>query len=559
LNEDNKTNVFAPGRDNALFLFRVAWTAFIVLAVSVPYLLNWLATPSGFHYTWILPPYPEDSFAYMGWSQQAAHGDFLFKLKYTALPHSAFLFHPFFLLCGWVCALTGCEPGVVHWVVKAFGAGLLLWVFFKYIDWLGLSRLQSVVASVLVGLSSGVGGLIGWFGDVEMMKSLRPADTWMPETSTFWALLWNPLFPFSLTTLLLAVFWLDRGTCDGRKRDAWLSGLAAGVLALLHPYSVPVVFAWAVIVTFLRRRAEALQYLWRFFVAALPPVLYVAVLSLSNSVVSRHNAMGAMQSPSLASYLAGFGLPLLLCLAGLAVGRSSMFKNCWQLVLWFGRRLGFAYLPVWFQRKLIFGAHIPLCIVGGIAVEFILRKIGGTRGAQSPTNKGFSLAVVQKVGIASVFVFLLASTQIYLLLRESQRVKANETGAYYVSDDVMSGLNFLRRKTNPHSVVCATIPTSRFIPALAGNTVIWGHWAMSVDAEARKQWFDAVFSPSSTWPPDRKVREFWGTGIEYIFADGSFAQTLRSAPAPWDAILKQADKVYENNSVVIYRKKQSKA
>jgi hypothetical protein len=432
-------------------------------------------------------------------------------------------------------------------------------VFFKYSDWLGLSRLQSVAASVLVGVSSGVGGLIGWFGDADVMKSLRPADTLMPEVSTFWALLWNPLFPFSLTTLLLAFFWLDRGTCEGRKKDLWLSGVAAGALALLHPYSEPVVFAWAVIVTILRRRAESLQYLWRFAVAAMPPLIYVVALSVSNSVVSRHNAMGGMESPLLTSYLAGFGLPLLLCLAGLAVGRSSMFKNCWQLILWFGLCLVFAYLPVWFQRKLIFGAHIPLCIVGGIAIEFILRKLRGTSGAESPTKNGFSLTVVQKLALASVFVAVLASTQIYLLLSQSQRVKANETGAYYVSDEMMSGLNFLRRKTSPHALVCATIATSRLIPALAGNTVIWGHWAMSIDSTERTQWYDAIFASSSSWPVDRKVREFWGAGIEYIFADGGFAQTLRAPPSPWDAILKQADKVYENKSVVIYRKKRTNA
>src|ERR1700691_1118397 len=78
--------------------FRTGWTAFMVLATSIPYLLNWRDTPPGRLYTWILPPYPEDSFAYQAWAQQAAHGALLFRDKYTALPHAAFLFHPFFLV-----------------------------------------------------------------------------------------------------------------------------------------------------------------------------------------------------------------------------------------------------------------------------------------------------------------------------------------------------------------------------------------------------------------------------------------------------------------------------
>ena len=68
----------------------------IVVATSLPYVVNWFFTPAGHHYTWIMPPYPEDSLAYLAWSQQAAHGSLLFKLKYTALPHTAFLFQPFF-------------------------------------------------------------------------------------------------------------------------------------------------------------------------------------------------------------------------------------------------------------------------------------------------------------------------------------------------------------------------------------------------------------------------------------------------------------------------------
>ena len=41
-----------------LVWFRWGWTVFMVVATSAPYLLNWLSTPEGFCYTWILPPYP---------------------------------------------------------------------------------------------------------------------------------------------------------------------------------------------------------------------------------------------------------------------------------------------------------------------------------------------------------------------------------------------------------------------------------------------------------------------------------------------------------------------
>src|SRR6059058_1556779 len=137
-----------------LTAFRLAWTAIVVAATSLPYLLNWFATPAGYYYTWIIPPYPEDSFGYMSWAQQAAHGAWLFKIKYTALPHPPFLFHPFFLICGWLSALFSCEIGIVFWLVKAVGVALLFVCFYRYIDYLGLNTTQSFAASILVGISS---------------------------------------------------------------------------------------------------------------------------------------------------------------------------------------------------------------------------------------------------------------------------------------------------------------------------------------------------------------------------------------------------------------------
>src|SRR5208282_4281001 len=227
--------------------FRWGWTAFMILATSVPYPVFWLQTPADHRYSWILPPYPQDSFGYMAWSQQAARGSLLFKLKYTAIPHSAFLFHPLFLVCGWISRLFGCEIGIVHWALKAVGVMLFFAVFYGYSDYLGLGRFQSIAASVLVGVSSGFGGLFAFSGLVNQGQivglvnqgQMIPTDLWMPEVSTYWSLLWNPLFPYSLTLIVLTIYCLDRGTGDARKIDFWLGGLAAGVLALVHPYALP--------------------------------------------------------------------------------------------------------------------------------------------------------------------------------------------------------------------------------------------------------------------------------------------------------------------------------
>jgi hypothetical protein len=521
--------------------FRWAWTSFMVLATSVPYLVFWFQTPAGHRYSWILPPYPEDSFGYMAWSQQAAHGRLLFQLKYTALPHSAFLFHPFFLVAGWISRFFGCDIGIVHWSLKAVGVILFFCAFYRYIDYLKLSRLQSILASVLVGISSGVGGLLAFSGLAKQWQ-IVPADLRLPEVSTYWSLLWNPLFPYSLTLIVLIIYWLDSGTRDARKSDLWLGGFTTGILALLHPYALPLLFAYAVIVTVARRGRAALGFLLRFFAAASPLVLYVVLVSVLQPLVSRHSGRGGMKSPDLVDYALGFGFPLLICVAGLTVKPGQWAKRYWQLILWFLLSLVFSYLPFWFQRKLIFGAQIPLCILAAISLDLILTRASWLRSRKWA-----------KVSAAVILLSLLISTPAYLFLSEAEEVRHDAYGTYYIGNEMMEGLNFLKDRTRPNDVVFATWETSRLIPAFAGNTVLWGHWAMSVDLEERKQWDAHLFDKNSNWQDPHRSNDFWGTDIQYIFADGGMKESIEQYPEVWRVMLNDADKVFANGSVVIYK------
>ena len=72
--------------------FRWTWTAFVLILTVAPYVVNRLATPKGDTYAWIVPPYPADSYAYRAWARQAFDGNWLFTLKYTALPAAPFSF-----------------------------------------------------------------------------------------------------------------------------------------------------------------------------------------------------------------------------------------------------------------------------------------------------------------------------------------------------------------------------------------------------------------------------------------------------------------------------------
>jgi len=560
-NLDNTTSISQPltGRDilsgkaqpaeegtiaissKGLRIFRWGWTIFMVLATSFPYFLNFASAPRGYRYTWIVPPYPEDSLSYIAWSQQAAHGALLFKIKYTALPQSALLFQPFFLICGWASRLFACNIGVIHFLAKEVGVVLFFLVFCKYVDYLGLTAFRSMVASVLAGISSGLAGpmaLLGWRHDWPMVS----ADMRMPEVSTYWPLLWNPLFPYSLALILLTVYYLDRGTRDKRKTDLWLAGLSSGVLALLHPYSQPVLLALALIMIAVRRRTEWLPYLLRYLAILTPFVLYVLLLSILQPVFAQHSSSGAMSSPAIQWYLLGFGVPLLIWIAGWSIDWGRWMKQYWQVVAWFVLCLGLAYFPCWFQRKLIFGAHIPLCILAAISFDLILAKHSSAR-----TRKWVLSAAM------AVLVPILVVTPIYLLVKQNRDARSNMEDAYYISSGMDEGLNFLKQHSKPDQIVLAGLTTSILIPAFSGNTVLWGHWAMSVDLNARRDWFNQLDLQS--WGDEARAKKFWDSGIEYIFADGNFRMAIKRDPWKWWGILKDTDEVFHNDTVVIYKRR----
>jgi hypothetical protein len=130
-------------------------------------------------------------------------------------------------------------------------------------------------------------------------------------------------------------------------------------------------------------------------------------------------------------------------------------------------------------------------------------------------------------------------------------VKENLGGAYFVNNEIMDGLKVLQQRSKPDDVVFANLPTSRLIPAFSGNTVVWGHWAMSVDFKERQAWVANIFNPQSD---EDLAARFWGNDIQFVFADGDVKQWFETHPFLAGIILKDASKIFENSSVVIYQR-----
>lgn len=514
---------------------RACWIAFMVLAASLPYVVNYGATPEGFYYTWIIPPYHQDSLAYMAWSEQAARGSILFRIKYTALPHEAFLFHPLFLLCGWLKAALSWDMGIIHWIMKGVGIVLFWLVYFRYTGYLKLNPLQNAAATILVGTSSGFGWFYYRFFGLEENSLNHPIDLWMPDANTYWSLLWNPLFAYSSTVLLLSLYLLDRGTAEGDARSMWLAGLAAGFLTLIHPYHVPLLFTLAAWLALFRLWGRAPGLLARYYGAALPFVSVIFLISKLHPLVSQHMTSGSMPSAPLVAQALGFGLSLVLSLLGVVAGRGDFMKKYLLPVSWLVLSLIFSHLPFWFQRKFIFGAHIPLCVVAGVSFEMFVAKAAG------PWRK----SVVTAAALIAAAVAL--PTQAFHISLQRQIVRNNDEGAYYISGDLREGMKFLERESGAADLVFAAGSTSTLVPVFAGNTVLWGHWAMSVDLPERLAWKERLFGMGAT---EAAGRELVKAGVKYILVDDDFRSSFGD---PEPGFFAAYGKVFEKGGVAVYR------
>ncbi len=77
---------------------------------------------------------------------------------------------------------------------------------------------------------------------------------------------------------------------------------------------------------------------------------------------------------------------------------------------------------------------------------------------------------------------------------------------------------------------------------------------MSVDIQRRDQWVTHVFFGEGWgWDLKERRREFWGAGIKFIFVSGELKQWFDETHPSW--LTQGTDKVFENASVIIYRKR----
>ena len=499
--------------------FAWTWALAFAAATALPYLLAAAAAPAGTRFTWILPPYGEDGIAYFAWVRQAELGRVLFTMKYTALPHGQFLFLPFFLVIGWLVRLTALPAGVVMLAAKSVGVACFWLAFFRLAATFRLDRRETSLAAVLTGATSGLGGWWALAAGADSTAMRTAADLWLPDVNTLWSLVWNPLFPLSLALALLAVASWERATTGGEAREVWIAGAALGGLALVHPYVVPVQAVALTLIGVRRLRVRAVPLLLRVAAALLVPAAIVAASYWLNPLLRAHGDTGAMNAATVGGLALGLGAPLLLAVAGMAWGGGGTRTRLWPLAVWVAVGAVGCSLPVWFQHKLILGLHVPVCIVAATTMA-------------AATDRLFKRRYALVAAALTVVAFGVPSHALNVRAAAGD-LGDNKLCLFRLSDDLAGALAYLRRATDADDVVLASLRVSALVPAYAGNTVIWGHWAQTVDMDTRSVWLRDLLASRSPLPEEERVDRLAAAGIRYVVGGGACRDDANILPPKW--------------------------
>jgi hypothetical protein len=502
---------------------------FLALVSSLPHLYLWIRIwEPGFIYGWGIPPYPEDVLAYAAWVKQAADGAWLFVVKYTAIAQEPQIVQPYFWAVGQLQRMLASSPGFALFVARAVAVAFFGKLLFVLLRQAGVRAEQRWGAALLIGFATGVGGFF-------VGEGFAAADLWVVDLNVFWSLAWNGLFAFALCLLVSVAILFQRGlaaTASDRRNLAFLGvGVCLALLAFVHPYDVFVAACIGISLLVFAREGRSLRELaasgaW-IAVPALPAGLYQLQLSSTHPVLSRHAQMGGMESPSPLSYVLGIGLPLVFAAIG-ALATFSKGKpgdegrgqaDLRWLVVWVGLCLVAAFLPIWFQRKMVFAIGIPIGVLASHGIE----RIAGS----GPRRR-----IVYWSLIGVILVVSFAGSHRHNAEAAMAAIRSDPF-AYFDSDAFSQVGRFLDRETDANEVVLADLAVSRSVPGRSGNTVIFGHWAQSVDLRERADWFKQLFSAASPLSDHQKRRSLMGSPVSLVLVDERLRRMMGGQVSPW--------------------------
>jgi len=464
------------------------WLAALSLGVlalaSLPYLAGVLLAGPDRVFTG-LQVNPLDGASYLAKMQIGWNGGWLFTLRYTAEQGPGALVYTYYLALGQLARGLNVPLMAMYHAARIVGGFAGLWLIYhviaRRVDSIDLRR----QAWWLAAMSSGFGWLALVFGRG------GSSDLTIAESNTFYSLMANAHFALA-TALMLAMFLLVLDAAEAGVRRALGLSVSSVALAVLQPFAALAVYAIlgvTLLAMWRRDRSRPRGPLTLTVIAGsiTAPVLAAIYFGMQSEPLLRTwLAQNETPSPPVIDYLIGYGLLLALAIPAARVAWRR--QSNWDLLLlaWIGVTALLLYAPIPLQRRLSLGLHVPIAL---LAAEGLAQV---ARGRRWPRR--FITAATMLTSILLVLVLIGGA--------------AAHDPRIYISSNESAALAWLHAHARFDDVVLAAPETGAFIPAFAGQRVVYGHPYETVEADRKRQRVNDFFAGKA---PDL-LRE-----VNYVF------------------------------------------
>ncbi|MFA0752129.1 MAG: hypothetical protein SLRJCFUN_002532 [Candidatus Fervidibacter sp.] len=472
------------------------------------YLVGWWLTPPKHRYFWVASDV-SDYNAHLRWARQAWEGKTRFANLFTTEPHQPRTFN----LHDWFVGKLAKWLGISLHLSLRFVQSVGVIVFVLAAWWLSTPLLTEAQQRTYLLMLCFLGGFL-WLA--------------MPEANTFIALATGPWFVWgkALAALMMGsmVRMETRGDGQRTKREIATAafGIAAGtVLGNIHPYALaPIGYALALYFVgklvgvalsrdLLPRRS--IGAFWGTAFMALPAFVSAGwqALAILGDPIYRSEFQFPLQTPPFWLFALNYGIILALAVWAAAHWLRVSDAHRWHLLIaWLlGAFLAVYLTPTEQPRKLIEGAHLPMCLLAAWAWHELLLP-------HTVVIRRHPVLVLLLLGGIAPLTFWVSQVRNF---PQNDAIALHYGGVpFYLRESHLQLISWLAHHTRTDEAVLCHYALGNYLPVLIGRRVFLGHWAGTY--QVRQKLRDAVLIWRGEMPPEKARRLFRQHRLRYALA-----------------------------------------
>ncbi len=466
---------------------------------GLPILVGAITTGPSEVFVGRVPATAADTTAYYSMIEQAKQGRILFSNQFTSLTQHPTMFHPLWLVTGWIAFLLNLSPVWAYQLVRWLAVIGFLALLWRILEEIFSERRWQWISLLMITLSGG----FGWLTQADFRRyvdlSTTPADLWVAESTTFQSIGHSALFIGS-QTLVLFLIWQLASWLQGQTRAGWRwTGPTILLLGLIHPYDLvtvaAVAFGWTGW-TYLRSGkpsrpiGQVLRAGLGWIGWVIPVIVYYRWWVLSEPAMAGWLAQNLDYTS--APYLTLLGFGLLVPLATYGAIRSLRERQTFlhACLAWAVIGLLLIYAPLSVQRRLLNGLQIPFALLAAYGFSMAWK-----RWKEWPLVRNVA-AICLATGLVLSPLVLLGVDIRYVL------PGARPPYPVRITRDTYGAFQYIRQHSTLTQATWAESWVSNSLTGLEGRTVVQGHAHQTIDFQQRlRDWL--VFRTQLLNPDER--------------------------------------------------------